>query len=79
MRGFDHSPVGREVPGRPLTDAQKRVLVALSWLCPDLGSETTLQDVATVAQLRPGAAPAAREVANTPEGKIAAGLAAYMT
>ena len=44
------------VPGRPLTDAQERVLRALVDLCPGVGQEAGLRAIADRAGLPPGPA-----------------------
>ncbi|HEV3001003.1 MAG TPA: hypothetical protein VGW75_09725 [Solirubrobacteraceae bacterium] len=43
----------RHAPGRPLSLAQKRALVALVRLCPELGSESGAPGVAYLSGLKP--------------------------
>ena len=46
----------RHAPGRPLSFAQKRALVALVRLCPDMGDEADAGAVARSSGLKPNAA-----------------------
>jgi hypothetical protein len=49
------SRVHQHTPGRPLSLAQKRVLVALVRSCPDLGNEADVDAVAHVSGVKPNA------------------------
>ena len=49
-----HRPA-RHAPARPMSLAQKRVLVALATACGDLGAEADMGEIATLSGLKPNA------------------------